>query len=56
MSEERLIDAEAVLDLYKQFLAGAVLDGKCITDVLNPYDYCVGIVKSWSQNESLHST
>ena len=49
MSEEKLIDADAVLDLYKQFLAGAVLDGKRITDVLNPYDYCVNIVRSWKE-------
>jgi hypothetical protein len=49
MSEEKLIDRDAVEDLFIQFVNGAVLDGKRITDVLNPYDYCVNIVNSWKE-------
>lgn len=49
MSEEKQIDLDAVEDLFKQFLNGAVLDGKKFTDVINPYDYCVQIVNSWRQ-------
>ena len=41
------IDKEAVEDLYRQFKQGAVLDGKRIDEVLDPYDYCVRIVQSW---------
>lgn len=49
VSEEKLIDQDAVEDLFIQFLNGAVLDGKKFSDVLNPYDYCVSIVNSWKK-------
>lgn len=41
------IDKEAAEALYLQFKQGAVLDGKRFDEVLDPYDYCVRIVKSW---------
>lgn len=52
MSEQKLIQMEAVQDLFFQFMNGAVLDGKNFTDVIDPYDHCVRIVRSWGkQNE-----
>lgn len=49
MSEEKQIQVDAVEDLFRQFLNGAVLDGKRFIDVINPYDYCVKIVQSWER-------
>lgn len=49
MSEEKQIQVDAVEDLFRQFINGAVLDGKRFIDVINPYDYCVRIVQSWER-------
>ncbi len=49
MSEEKQIDVDATEELFIQFLNGAVLDGKRYEDVIDPYDYCANIVKSWRQ-------
>lgn len=49
MTDEHQIDRDAVEDLFIQFVNGAILDGKRFTDVINPYDYCVQIVRSWKK-------
>lgn len=49
MSEEKQIQVDAVEDLFRQFINGAILDGKRFTEVINPYDYCVKIVQSWER-------
>lgn len=41
------IDYDAAVDLFIQFMDGAILDGKSFTQVNDPWSYCKGIVLSW---------
>ena len=51
LTERQQISQDTVEELYREFKAGAVLDGKTYNQVIDPYGYCVKIVKSWVYTE-----